>query len=310
MNTALLAQELWQNLWETYRKRVSFARVYEAMIVAASGTVANDHIAFRSLRTTVNCDEGPINLGIPYLATLVKWLGYEFVEDYHFPDRHLYAHFYRHPQQKEYNLPKLFISELIVEELPDQLVEQIQATVQSGHFCLLSSWQYQLLEQQSIINIDQQSDLIHQLAAVFSRPWAPPKRQVVEAVNAVSQYGAWVLLHGYAVNHFTGYINGQQTELYPDIETTIQELKRQGVPMKATLEGSKETGLQQIATRAVIEPVTVLDDQGKLDEVPWSYAYYELAERHPIEVAPGKTTLFEGFIGNQAKELFSMTKTG
>ncbi len=309
MNTALLAQSLWQHLWEDYRKRVSYARTYEAMIMAAGGAVANDHIAFRTLRTTIDCDQGPIHLGIPYLAFLMEWLGYEFVEDYHFPDRYLYAHYYRHPQQEEYNLPKLFISELIVEELPDDLIEHIQTTVQAGHFCLLATWQYQLLDQRSLISEEQRLDLIKQLAAVFTRPWSPPKRQVVEAVNAASQYGAWVLLHGYSVNHFTGYINRQQVALYPDIESTMRELKRLGVPMKAILEGSKATGLQQIATHAVIEPVAVLDDQGNLDEIPWSYAYYELAERHPIEIAPGKTALFEGFIGNQAQQLFEMTRT-
>ena len=308
MNSPLLAQTLWQHLWEIYRDRVPYARAYEAMIEAAGGTVANDHIAFRTLRTTVDCDEGPIHLGIPYLACLMEWLGYEFVEDYHFPDRHLYAHAYRHPQQEEYSLPKLFISELIVEELPDELIEHIQTTVHSGHFCLLATWQYQLLNPRSLITVDQRLDLIKQLTAIFCRPWAPPKRQVVEAVNAVSQYGAWVLLHGYSVNHITGYINRQQTALYPDIESTVQALKHQGVPMKETLEGSKETGLQQIATRAAIEPVAVINDQGELDEIPWSYAYYELAERHPI--APGQTTLFEGFISNQAKQLFEMTRTG
>ena len=148
--------------------------------------------------------------------------------------------------------------------------------------------------------------LIKQLTAIFCSPWAPPKRHLVEAVNVVSQYGTWVLLHGYAVNHFTGYINRQQTALYPDIESTVQALKHQGVPMKETLEGSKETGLQQIATHAVIEPVAVINDQGELDEMPWSYAYYELAERHPI--SPGQTTLFEGFITDQAQQLFEMTR--
>ena len=141
MNTASLAQALWQHLWEIYRGRVSYARVYEAMIMAAGGTVANDHIAFRSLRTTVDCGAGPIDLGISYLASLVEWLGYEFVEDYYFPDRHLYAHYYRHPQQQEYHLPKLFISELMVEDLPDELIEQIHMTVEAGKFCSLSTWQ-------------------------------------------------------------------------------------------------------------------------------------------------------------------------
>ena len=309
MNTAPLAQALWTYLWDPYCNRVTYARMYEAMIQAAGGAIANDHIAFRSVRLTIDSPEGPMNLGIPYLAEKIELLGYEFAEDYIFPDRHLYAHSYCHPQQDEFDLPKLFISELIVNDLPVSIAEQIRETVQSGTFCPLTAWQRHLQDHSPSQNDEADPDLLHQMATVFTRPWTPPRRRVVEAVNAVSQYGAWVLLHGYAVNHFTGYINRHQTSAYPDIASTVQRLKRQGIPMKDTLEGSKATGLQQIATHAVIEPVTVMDDDGTLNEMSWSYAYYELAERHLVETASGQKVLFEGFIGPQANHLFDMTRT-
>jgi hypothetical protein len=136
-----------------------------------------------------------------------------------------------------------------------------------------------------------------------------PSLSVVEAVNEVSQYGAWVLIHGYGVNHFTGYINRQNAALYPDIESTAIGLAALGVPMKSTIEGSRGSGLRQTATHAVTEMVTVKDDTtGELIQIPWTYAYYEIAERNIIESEGGKKVLFEGFLDAQAKNLFEMTR--
>ncbi|PSB00374.1 2-oxoadipate dioxygenase/decarboxylase family protein, partial [Merismopedia glauca] len=109
MNGTKLAQQLWDTLWENYRDRVPYASMYQKMIEDAGGAIANDHIAFRSLRLTTQ----NINLGIPYLAKIIEPLGYEAVGEYKFPDSHLLA---RHYEPSE-DLPKLFISELIVDEL-------------------------------------------------------------------------------------------------------------------------------------------------------------------------------------------------
>ncbi len=302
MNSPHLAQELWAQLWEIYRQRVSYARIYEAMIQAAGGIVANDHIAFRSLRLVVDSPSGSINLGIPYLENIVTWLGYEVAGEYKFGDRNLYARHYRHPAQDEFDLPKLFISELIVEQLPPLIVSAIKDTVQSGSFFNLSA-----LQQSSLASGNDDKGIAKALVPTFTRPWSPPKRSLVEAVNEVSQYGAWVLLHGYSVNHFTAYINRQNTPIYPDIESTAEALASQGVPMKDSFEGGQSSGLQQTATHAVIEPVNVLDEQGNLVQIPWSYAYYELAQRYLVEDTTGKRNLFEGFIAPQAQNLFAMT---
>ena len=302
MNSPRLAQELWHQLWLIYRQRVEYARIYEAMIKDAGGTVANDHIAFRSLRLEVDSAEEKVNLGIPYLESLVRWLGYEVAGEYHFGDRHLYARHYRHPEQDKYNLPKLFISELIVEQLPPSVARAIEDTVRSGIFFSLPTWQKSILS-----SLQDESAVAQSLVPVFTRPWTPPKQSVVKSVNEVSQYGAWVLLHGYSVNHFTGYINRQNTPAYPDIKSTARALASQGVPMKDSFEGGQASGLQQTATQAVTESVPVLSDRGELDKMLWSYAYYELAERYLISDSTGHQTLFEGFIAPQAQHLFDMT---
>ena len=297
-----IAGKLWNKLWEEYSARVSYAGIYQQMILGAGGTVANDHIAFRSLRLNVATPQGKKNLGIEYIGQIAEALGYFIAGELSFPDQKLYARHYRHPQQEQFDLPKLFISELIVEELPADIAQLIEQTVTTDL----------AIETQSIVSLMNTADTEHiadKLQKIFTRPWQPPLRSTVETVNKITQYGAWVLLHGYAVNHFTGYINRHNTQQYPDIETTARGLAERGVPMKAEIEGNRSTGLRQTATQAIKENVPVRDDSTQdLITIPWTYAYYEIAERNLIEIAPGQTALFEEFLGPNAQNLFEMTR--
>lgn len=298
-----IALHLYSLLWQEYSARVNHACTYQQMITAAGGTIANDHIAFRSLRLLVDSPQGQVNLGIDYLGQLAEALGYVAAGEYNFAQTHLYARHYRHPQQEEFNLPKLFISELIVDELPVNIAQLISQTVSSIPYELTSSL-IPLLQKDGNIET-----IAKQLQQVFTRPWQPPQHSVVEEVNAVTQYGAWVLLHGYAVNHFTGYVNGQNTPEYPDIDTTASALTNLGVPMKAEIEGNVACGLRQTATQAVTEMVTVLDDNSGAEiQIPWTYAYYEIAQRYLVEVELGKQVLFDAFLGSNAQQLFEMTR--
>jgi hypothetical protein len=297
---AEIAQHLLSLLWQDYSTRVSHACTYQKMILDAGGTVTNDHIALRSLRLIVDSPQGKINLGIDYLEKIFITLGYVVAGEYTFADTHLYARHYQHPQQEEFDLPKLFISELIVDELPADIAQLIKQTVTKIQPPLKS-----LVETEITIET-----IAQQLQKTFTRPWQPPQLSVVEAVNQVTQYGAWVLLHGYAVNHFTGYINRQNTAAYPDIETTADALAKLGVPMKAEIEGNIVYGLRQTATQAVTELVTVTDDNGAEIQINWTYAYYEIAQRYPVEVAPDKYQIFDGFLDKNAQQLFEITRKG
>ncbi|HIK05491.1 MAG TPA: DUF1338 domain-containing protein [Trichormus sp. M33_DOE_039] len=290
---------LWELLWQEYKARVNYAQIYEQMITAAGGNIANDHIAFRSLRMVVDSPQGQVNLGINYLGQIAETLGYVSAGEYIFPQTHLYARHYRHPQQVEFDLPKLFISELIVDELPDHIAQLIYQTV--------SKIQHSLTFPPAAEGNDE--SIVQKLRKTFTRPWLSPLRSTVETVNQVSQYGAWVLLHGYAVNHFTGYVNRQNTPTYPDIDTTARGLANLGVPMKTDIEGNVSCGLRQTATAAVKEMMTVIDDISSEEiQIPWTYAYYEIAQRYLVEVAPDKPELFEDFLGRNAQQLFEMTR--
>ncbi len=289
--TPTFITNFWDSLWRQYLTRVSYARVYQDMITNAQGTVANDHIAFRSLRLNIDTAKGEVNLGIKLFEPMLHILGYEAADEYFFPN-HLYARYYRHPKLKEYDLAKLFISELIVEQLPLDIATLIYDTVIGANL-------------EHFTNFEAVPS--NNSTKIFTRPWQPPSRSVVEKVNQHSQYGAWVLLHGYSVNHFTGYVNRQNTPQYPDIDSTARGLANLGVPMKAEIEGSTSVGLRQTATQAVTELVTVVEETNQETLIPWTYAYYEIAERYMVEVE-GKQILFDGFLGNNAKQLFEMTK--
>lgn len=308
MKRAQIARQLWGRLWENYSRRVKYARIYQQMIREAGGTVANDHIAFRSLRLTIDSPAGTIDLGIPYIAGIAEALGYRAAGEYRFPEQQLYAHHYRHPEQDHLDLPKLFLSELIVDALPKTVAQHIEQTVCSGSFFDLQSLRHRIEAAATGPEIEA---IVDQLQGAFTRPWQPPRQSDVEAVNAVSQYGAWVLLHGYAVNHFTGFVNRQNTPCCPDIESTARELANRGVPMKAEIEGDRGSGLRQTATQSVIESVQIRDDSSEqLIQIPWTYAYFEIAERNLVEIVPGQTGLFEGFLSSQAQHLFEMTRKG
>jgi septum formation inhibitor MinC len=294
MQTEFITQ-LFSSLWQEYSNRVSYAHTYQQMITEVGGTVANDHIAFRSLRLSVDSPQGKINLGIEYLDRLFTNLGYIAVNEYTFTQTHLYARHYQHSQRKELDLPKLFISELIVDELPDSIAQLIQQTVNNSP---------QFVKKEELT-----FNQIQLIKKIFSRPWQPPKLSVIKQVNEITQYGAWVLLHGYAVNHFTGYVNRQNTTKYPDIDSTARGLANLGIPMKAEIEGNITCGLRQTATQAVKELVTVIDDESNLEiQIPWTYAYYEIAQRYPVEITPGNYQLFDGFFTQNAQQLFEMTR--
>jgi Domain of unknown function (DUF1338) len=303
MKPAEIAQQLWNLLWHDYRDRVTYARIYQQMIEETGGSIANDHIAFRTLRLTIDQNGHSVQLGIPYLAKIVEALGYQQAGGYHFPEQFLYAQHYVHPEQDNYDLPKLFISELIVDDLPENVAALIKQAVQSAEFPQYPDH----LALESLDPLDRQT-LLTQLAHLFKRPWQPPKKSAVEQINTVSQYGAWVMLYGYSVNHFTGYVNRHQTAKYQTIEQTIAGLTNLGVPMKSSIEGGIENGLCQTATQAAIEQAWVQDDTSNLIQIPWPYAYYEIAERYQIKNLTGDSVLFEGFLSAQAKQLFEMTR--
>ncbi len=293
---------LFNKLWDQFLERVSYAKVYSDLVTQRGGHVVNDHIAFR----TFNTHTGEQPEGIRALRHILLSLGYKPAAKYKFQKKKLNAVHFEHP---DVTLPKIFVSQLEVEQLPEWAQQLIHKTVKDTRYLLTdhSIELLNILKEKEMLPSEAAEYLTNDLVNYFRRPWDIPDKEDLLQLNDVSQYGAWVLLHGNSVNHFTAFINYQNVKEWPDLETTCKALKEAGVPMKDVIEGEKGSKLQQSSTQAVKEEVKVRGERG-IEQMIWTYAYYELAQRGLVEVN-GEKKLFSGFLGEQAKHLFDMTQT-
>lgn len=297
-----IAVKLFGKLLKNYLKRVPYAQRYLDLVTQKGGTVIHDHIAFR----TFNIPTGEQPGGIQAISHILECLDYMPCGKYDFVSQRLKAVHFEHADEM---LPKIFVSQLELKQLPEWAQNLVHDTVCETPY-LLSDPSIILLRKlktDGILPLEASEVLINDLVSYFQRPWDIPYKDDVLKLNDLSQYGAWVLLHGNSVNHFAAFINYQNIDEWPDLEATSLALINAGIPMKKTFEGEKGSKLWQTATLAVKEEVEVKGEDG-LDKMMWTYAYYELAQRDII-TENGQEKLFSGFLGEQASQLFEMTKT-
>ncbi|QDU63549.1 hypothetical protein Pan216_44290 [Planctomycetes bacterium Pan216] len=298
----LFAAELFDRLWKQYRKRVPYVQVYEQIIGLAGASFVNDHIAFRTIATGRGGADG-----IASLARIFEAAGYRAAGCYQFPEKHLGSIHYQH---RNPDLPKLFISELRVWELPSDIRRLVLRTIgrstdtlPTGFFARV--WDLDQSKEESPTRLAKRT---HRY--IGSLPWSPPRKKDVIAVNEVSQFAAWVMVHGFQVNHFTALVNSHGVASIDSIDKTVEALREAGVPMKTEIEGDPGSRLRQTATEAVTIEVPARVG-GKKGTMPWPYAYFEIAERGDVaDPTTGQTVRFEGFLGPQATQLFEMTRQG
>jgi len=290
-HTAFL-ERLYAWLWNEYRERVDYARAYENILKACGGNFQNDHIAFRTFATQERWS------GIAAISRPFEALGYRPAGTYDFPDKHLTSIHFDPPSE---NLPKLFISELRVWELSPRARRIVLAsTAKSAPG--LSDAELADLSNLAVIGAQKREKLLRRWAAQFGRRWPAPRESDAKALERESQFGAWTLLHGHTVNHFTAAVHAHAVPSLDGIEKTVAALKAAGVPMKAEIEGEPGSKLRQSSTTAVVIPVEMRTG-ARVVRKPWTYAYFEIAERPMID---GRR--FEGFLGGQATNLFDMTR--
>lgn len=304
MNRSDVLVKMLEKLWLDYKGRVSYAARYQDMVEQRGGLIINDHIALR----TLNCKTGAQPAGAQAMERIFVPLGYTKKDKYLFDDKMLTAWHFEHSENPYF--PKIFISQLEVDRLKPEAAKMIRECVANAPDRLSQLDQKLLasLGRNEDINDDVGMRLAENLTHFFSRPWNPPKRSIIAPVNRESQYAAWTLLNGNAVNHFTAYINAQNVPEWPDLETTVNALRQAGIPMKDEMEGERGSKLRQSSTQAVDVECEVTEDNGSPGKITWSYAYYELAERGMVPGPDGKPVLFQAFLGAQATNLFEMTR--
>ncbi len=290
------ALRLFDNLWIRYRSRVRYVRMYESLIAKVGATFVNDHIAFRTIA------HQKAGTGISTLAGIFMALGFARKACYEFPDKHLSSVHLAHPNPL---FPKLFISELKGWELSAKAAS-ILDRVLSSHRSPLPDRVLSRLYRLDRSGSKTAGPILKQLIAFFQKlPWRRPSRAEVEELDRESQFGAWVILNGYDVNHFTALVNSHGVARLDSIDKTIDAMRRARIPMKKEIEGAPGSVLRQSSTESVVIPFSLRHGE----KIRWSYAYFEIAERGwTVNPSSGKKERFEGFLGPQATHLFDMTK--
>ena len=262
----LTIQQLLDAMWQDYLELTPDARpIHQLFSEMNNGVVVNDHIALR----TFNLEKVSLNkIAEPFLAA-----GYKAMDEYQFPSKKLYAKYYQHADE---TLPKVFISELKVEELPQECQEIIHELVS------------QVPE-----------DAVRQQGFCFSgRPWNTTTTQY-KALAEHSEYASWLAAHGFRPNHFTVSINHLSS--HDDIQSLNQLLLENGYVMNTSggmIKGSPEVLLEQSSTLAKEIEVTFTDDNLQIPG-----CYYEFALRYPM--ADGQR--YQGFVAASADKIFEST---
>ncbi|MCZ4372196.1 DUF1338 domain-containing protein [Vibrio diazotrophicus] len=256
---------LFQSLWNDYITRLCPSADKVHSLLEEDEALINDHIALRTFNVAP--------LGLETLAKPFLALGYKDCGDYVFESKKLVAKHYEHPDPLQ---PKVFISELKVEECSPQLqeivaklVEQVDATKLEGDAFLyggrlwdISFADYQLLAEES-------------------------------------EYASWLAAHGYGANHFT--VNVNQLKAFTEVKQVNDHLRGAGFTINESggeVKGTPEVLLEQSSTMADKVPVVFSDGT---ETVPGGF--YEFAKRYPM--ANGE--LYTGFVAASADKIFEST---
>ncbi len=259
--------DIFNRLWAGYTSQNPSTKIVYDLFIAEGETVINDHIAFRTFRHP--------DIGVDKLARVFLKNGYEYIGDYHFEAKKLYAKHFEHRTDSE--APRVFISELLTEEFSpilQQTVSDWVSRIPSGH-C-------------------DSDDLIY--AGNVS---GAPSFELYEKLRSESEYAAWLYVNGFCANHFTVSIN--HLKKLDTIHKVNTFLKSNGFLLNdagGEVQGTPDELLEQSSIRAGMVRFGFTEGER---EIPG--CYYEFAKRYPD--SDGK--LYSGFIAKSADKIFEST---
>lgn len=262
---ALSVEKLIDRLWAKYQRINPQADEIHRLLSERGETIVNDHIAFRTFQHP--------RVGIDQLAAPFLEAGYRDADTYHFETKKLFA---KHFQHSDPALPKVFISELLLDEFSGEFRDIIQ----------------RMLEQ--VPKTELHSDPLCMAGRLWTVSYAH-----YETLSLQSEYAAWLAAHGFCANHFTVLINSLKT--VDSLKALNMLLQKEGFALNTeggVIKGSPKVYLEQSST--VASTVDVEFEDG-VHSVPG--CYYEFARRYPT---PG-SELFEGFVAKSADKIFEST---
>lgn len=250
-------EELEQQLWSRYVAIAPDAPRVHALLESRGENIVNDHIAFRTLAPLMPMAK----IAAPFVAR-----GYVETGRYRFERKQLDAVSYSKP-----GAPRVFISAFDVEVLRGDLRARVRDALED--------------------RVELEGDAL----LLSGRSWSPPGRELLEALESVSEYVAWVVAHGICANHFT--VSFDALESFDELVELNAFLKEQGLALNGApaneIQGGPNVRLEQSSTKAPLVEVQTREGPHK---VPG--AYYEFARRYEG---------FDGFVTGSADKIFEST---
>jgi hypothetical protein len=262
---------LFANLWQDYLSITPSAHKIHQLLGehegAGNAALVNDHIALRTFNfEKVNLDK----LAAHFLA-----LGYEEKGQYTFEKKKLRAKHFEHANN---NKPKVFISELLVEELSDEAQNIIQ---------------------QMVTNIA--DDACEHDGFLYSGTHWQISSAQYETLLAESEYAAWMSAWGFRANHFTVSLNHMSHfKVLADVNA---KLKDSGFVLNTSggeIKGGSDVHLAQSSTMADKIEVQFTDSKKVIPS-----CFYEFAQRYAMPCG----TLYQGFVASSADKIFESTNS-
>ncbi|XP_073526069.1 uncharacterized protein [Phyllobates terribilis] len=245
-----------KNMESVYLNRNPTAKgILDLVHSAGNEKICYDHFAFRTF--------GVNSHGIDSIAQIFLDFGYTKKDELSFPAKKLKAFWFAPPDASIADgdgvngpLPRVFVSELLVDQMSDEAQEIIRKYTEiSGcgykHAALAS--------------------------ALGSLTWEKPSYSDFQQLARESEYAAWTLVNGYALNHATISVHQLEPHMkrINDLNQFVEEkgykLNSEGGVLKASPDGL----LLQSST--VADSITYEFSDGVTESVPC--CYIEFAER-------------------------------
>ena len=259
-------KRIFEGLWQDYiALNPQVTRIHE-FIEKEGEVIENDHIALRTFNRP--------GIGVEALSEFFIQLGYTYGEEYLFEQKKLKACHLNPPKP---GLPKVFISELLLDQCSEKLVEIVDAVlsqVSPEHF--------------------ETADFLWS-----GRPWSPISYQVYDFLRQESEYAGWMYVFGYRANHFT--VNVNKLKQTHDLAALNKALKSEGFALNTSggeIKGGPDVYLSQSSTIADKVPVEFVEGTYSIPS-----CFYEFALRHAL---PGGE-LYGGFVAGNADKIFEST---
>ncbi|RPE12777.1 DUF1338 domain-containing protein [Chitinophaga lutea] len=203
-------QLILDGLMRRYKERVpDVEKVISAMIaeglIRRADDIENDHIAFRTM--------GVPHLGIQSLEKIFLHHGYIKKDYYYFAEKRLDAYWYAPPEP---SLPRIFISELRVKDLPAATRDMIH-----NYTSEVTADPVLQLDLDDVAAVD---------AFLHSGLWRTPSYRDYTVLAGVSEYASWAIYNSYYLNHFTISVHNLPAG-YNEIGRFNDFLEKQGLQL-------------------------------------------------------------------------------